>query len=344
MKHKLEEIIKTIAEHQEKINTEEATKHYLILPFLSVLGYEVFNPNDIVPEVLCDFTKKGDRIDYVLYHGNKPSMLLECKSLGTNLNHHIGQLAKYFTTSTAKVAILTDGRHYWFFSDLEKTNLMDKSPFLKIDLCTASDNVIEKLNLFSKQNFDEIKIEDLASSLFYSELIDNALVDFFNYPPDKWIKMLCEKELKEALNVKGFSFFRRLIKDNIKDAALNFNRPEDKESADYSKGDFTSEEKEILDILNSFVIPIEELNGKFHYSKLSNGMIRINYENQYWNICRIKWGPESKYILLCKNSLASENTKYTLKSLEDLVNLKDKIIETSLATRLHCINWREKHS
>lgn len=343
MKDKLEIIIKSISEYKDKINSEEATKHYLILPFLKTLGYDVFNPDDLVPEVICDFTNKGDKIDYVLNHNNQPAILIECKTLGTNLINHIGQLAKYFTTSSAKISLLTDGSVYLFFTDLEKTNLMDKIPFLKLDIKNLSDSDVENLSLFTKETFDENKIKDLASKLYYSNIIRNSLLDFFNYPPDKWIKMLCEKELKEALNKYGYIFFRELIKKNIKEVASNLNDYDREEIIDYSQGDFTIEEKEILDVINSFFIPIEPLEGKIDYAKLSNGLIRINYENQYWNICRVKWGPEVKYILLCKNSHANDTTKHSLKSINDIYRLKDKIIKTALETREYCINWRETH-
>ena len=36
---------------KENVKTEEATKNALIMPFLQALGYDVFNPLEIVPEI-----------------------------------------------------------------------------------------------------------------------------------------------------------------------------------------------------------------------------------------------------------------------------------------------------
>ena len=39
---------------KENIQTEEATKTAFILPFLQTLGYDVFDPTEVVPEFTCD--------------------------------------------------------------------------------------------------------------------------------------------------------------------------------------------------------------------------------------------------------------------------------------------------
>ena len=345
MRQKIKSFSERLNAIKNKIKSEESTKQSMILPFIQLLGYDIFDPEEVTPEVYCGLGKdKGERIDYTININNKPSILIECKQHSKQLEQFIPQLERYFASSPAKIAILTDGEYYLMFSDFEKINLMDKYPFLSFKITDITDKEIEFINLLTKDNFDLEKLYNISSSLFYSNKIRKNLFDCFNYPPDKWIKLLCEDDLKEALNKYGFSFFRKLIKSNIKDVANNIKKIEDEEFSYCSQGDFTSEEIRILDILNSWFITIEELKGNIDYTKLSNGMIRINFLNQWWNICRIKWGPETKYILLCKDSHASETTKHPLKSLEDLYLLKDKIIATALETRLYCLNWRETHN
>ncbi len=47
--------------HKDQTLTEEATKHAFVLPFLQSLGYDVFNPMEIVPEFVADVgLKKGE--------------------------------------------------------------------------------------------------------------------------------------------------------------------------------------------------------------------------------------------------------------------------------------------
>jgi hypothetical protein len=56
------ELSKVVREHREVLLTEEAAKTALVMPFLQALGYNVFNPGEVVPEFTCDVgTKKGGK-------------------------------------------------------------------------------------------------------------------------------------------------------------------------------------------------------------------------------------------------------------------------------------------
>ena len=78
---------------KEQIKTEEATKNALIMPFLQVLGYDVFNPMELVPEFVADVgTKKGEKVDYAIMRDEKPVILIECKHWAQKLEIHDNQL------------------------------------------------------------------------------------------------------------------------------------------------------------------------------------------------------------------------------------------------------------
>ena len=81
-------------EHSETIQTEEAVKTSVVLPFLQALGYDVFNPSEVVPEFTADtIGKKGEKVDYAIMRDGEVSILIECKGLSTQLNEkHLGQL------------------------------------------------------------------------------------------------------------------------------------------------------------------------------------------------------------------------------------------------------------
>jgi len=52
---------------KDVIKTEEATKNALVLPFFQLMGYDVFNPLEFVPEYAADFgVKKDARVDYAI--------------------------------------------------------------------------------------------------------------------------------------------------------------------------------------------------------------------------------------------------------------------------------------
>jgi len=41
------------------------------MPFIDALGYDIFNPKEMVPEFTADVgTKKGEKIDYAIIQGS----------------------------------------------------------------------------------------------------------------------------------------------------------------------------------------------------------------------------------------------------------------------------------
>lgn len=104
---KLVELEKRTSQHWELLLTEEAAKTALVMPFLQALGYDVFNPSEVVPEFTADVaTKKGEKVDYALCIDGKVSILVECKPSSIDLNvKHAGQLFRYFSTTDARVAV-----------------------------------------------------------------------------------------------------------------------------------------------------------------------------------------------------------------------------------------------
>lgn len=120
---------------KDSISTEEATKTSLIMPFFSLLGYDVFDPSEFLPEFTADVgIKKGEKVDYAILQDGKPVIIIEAKSVQRNLEKHDSQLFRYFATTSAKFAILTNGIRYRFFTDLDNSNKMDELPFLDFNL------------------------------------------------------------------------------------------------------------------------------------------------------------------------------------------------------------------
>ena len=51
---RIKDIASRIPKQMEHIQTEEATKNAFIMPFISSLGYDVFNPLEVIPEFTAD--------------------------------------------------------------------------------------------------------------------------------------------------------------------------------------------------------------------------------------------------------------------------------------------------
>ena len=54
LKTKLEQLHQRVDNLKEQIQTEEATKNAFIMPFIQILGYDIFNPIEVIPEFVCD--------------------------------------------------------------------------------------------------------------------------------------------------------------------------------------------------------------------------------------------------------------------------------------------------
>lgn len=136
--------IKQLAEQIQKLKddvlTEEATKNAFVLPFINALGYNVFNPLEVVPEMVCDIAmKKGEKIDYAIMKDGEPVILIECKHWAQDLSLHDNQLIRYFNVSSAKFGVLTNGIIYRFYTDLMEPNKMDTKPFLEVNITDLKD-------------------------------------------------------------------------------------------------------------------------------------------------------------------------------------------------------------
>ncbi|MDZ8032892.1 type I restriction endonuclease [Nostoc sp. DedSLP04] len=128
-----------VRKRADQVVGEESTKMALIVPFLSVLGYDVYDPSEVMPEYVADFAIKKagqfEKVDYALAINNNIVMLVEAKARGQKAEAHDGQLSRYFNgLLTTKVAIVTNGVEYRFFTDLRDKNVMDKEPFFTFNV------------------------------------------------------------------------------------------------------------------------------------------------------------------------------------------------------------------
>ncbi|MFV5695607.1 type I restriction endonuclease [Flavobacterium sp. LB3P122] len=215
----LRDQIKVIADrtkHKDQIQTEEATKNAFVMPFLQSLGYDVFNPLEVVPEFIADIgIKKGEKIDYAIFKDGNPTILIECKHWAQNLNIHDGQLLRYFHVSKAKFGILTNGIIYRFYSDLVSPNKMDEKPFLEFNIIDVKDNQIEELKKFHKTNFDAESIVNTASELkFMNELKILLNLELTN-PTPEFVKHFAKQVYPSVVTAKILEQFTELTKKSV---------------------------------------------------------------------------------------------------------------------------------
>ena len=224
---------KRVAELSENITNEEQTKNAFIMPFFQALGYDIFNPLEFVPEFTADVgIKKGEKVDYAIILDGVPQILIECKSITENLTKHDSQLFRYFGTTKSKFGILTNGREYKFFTDLDEPNRMDTTPFLTVDITDIKENQFIEIIKFHKENFDIDNIVSSASELKYLNNLKAFLTENIVTPSDSFLRYLTSeiyegRVTQNILNtfspiiVKGFNqFITERVNEKLS-AALN---------------------------------------------------------------------------------------------------------------------------
>lgn len=219
-----------IKQLKHSIATEEATKTALIMPFFQALGYDVFNPAEFTPEYIADVgIKKGEKVDYAIMEEGHPTILIEAKSIRETLTRHDSQLFRYYGTTKAKFAILTNGDIYRFYTDLEIPNVMDTVPFFEITLSSLKDSDIKELHKFKKQEFNVNTILSTAEELKYLSAIKDQLTTLSQVPSDDLIKLLIQdfyQGMKTQTVVDKFrpivsKAFNQFINENMNERIKN---------------------------------------------------------------------------------------------------------------------------
>lgn len=319
------------------LQTEEATKNALIMPLINILGYDVFNPTEVVPEYIADVgVKKGEKVDYAILKDNKPIILIECKKVDNkslDIKKHATQLIRYFSVTDAKFIILTNGIVYKFFSDIETAGKLDNEPFFIFNLLDFKENQIETLQEFCKENFDIEKAFSNAGDLKYIKQFEEVIENEYRQPSDDFIRYLinksgvCEGRITDRIiekhkntTIEAFNLFMSKVMKTSLDFNLN------------SKQD-TKETK------NEVITTLEELEGYAIVKSLLNGIIdtkRITYRDNasYFNIvldgsirktiCRLYFNRSQKYIAFLKDK---KEEKIAINSVDDIFHYTDSVRE-----------------
>lgn len=212
-KDEIKQLADRVAKMKDKILTEEATKNAFIMPFINCLGYDVFNPLEVVPEFIADIgIKKGEKVDYAILKDDKPVILIECKHWSADLDPHNSQLFRYFHTTSAKFGILTNGVVFRFYTDLIEQNKMDEKPFFEFRIDDIKDMQIEKLKEFHKSYFSLESIINTASELKFMSEIRMLIVKEISEPSDEFTRFFAKSVYPSIVTPKVLEQFRGLVK------------------------------------------------------------------------------------------------------------------------------------
>ncbi|RIX36254.1 restriction endonuclease [Corynebacterium falsenii] len=211
----IEALAAKVRELKPIIQTEEATKTALIIPFISsVLGYDVTDPREVIPEYTADVgVKKGEKVDFAIKSGDDFRFLIECKKIGEPLSlNHANQLVRYFNVTDTEFAILTNGEIYEFYAQLDAANRMDEKPFLTIDLGNIDPRLFPHLEMCTKTHFDSETIAANAEQLKYIAEIKKVLAELFREPTTEWVRWIASKVTSRRMTSQNVEVFTELVR------------------------------------------------------------------------------------------------------------------------------------
>lgn len=352
IKLKLEQLYQRVSALKEQINTEEATKNAFIMPFIQTLGYDIFNPIEVIPEYVCDIgTKKGEKIDYVIKKDGEPVLIMECKHWRENVDAHNSQLHRYYTVSKARFGVLTNGIVYNFYADLEKPNIMDEKPFFTLDLSNIKDSNTKVLENFTKKGYDLESILDSAEALKYIKAIRNEFEKELQEPSDEIIKVLVSRFFGKPLTASRLTTFKEYTKKafansinetisgRLKSALnINENQPEKESNTDSVKPIDENSDGE----KPKYVTTQEEIEGSqivkaILREKLPSSRIAFRDTHSYFGvllddnnrkpICRLHFNASTKYLELFNNGKENPERK-PLDSVDNIYDYKTELLDT----------------
>lgn len=335
----------------EYIKTEEATKNALIMPFIEALGYDIFNPLEVTPELDADIgVRKGEKVDYAIIQGGQPVILFECKSHQTDLaDAHKSQLYRYFGATEAKFGVLTNGIIYWFFTDLEKKNKMDKDPFFVFNFLDFDDEQILELKRFTKSTFDVDSIYATAGDLKYTRALKKYLDEQLQSPSDDYVRFFAGKVYSGRLMqsvIERFSViieqaFESYITDRVnkrlqkalvseKEIAKPIAEPIEVESTEEDvkkhKIETTEDEWQAFYIVKSIVRKRVDAERITIRDVLSYCSVLLD-DNNRQPICRFRFNRTPKKICLIDKN--KDEIKHEIEQLDDIYKYEKQLIETT---------------
>jgi hypothetical protein len=348
-KEQIKQLGEKVSKLRDQIKTEEATKSAFIMPFIQILGYDLFNPMEVVPEFITDYGAKNiEKVDYAILKDNQPIMIIECKHHVETLDKHYTQTHKYFHLTKSRFAVLTNGINYNFYTDLDLPNKMDEKPFLSFDITNIKDQQLKEISKFHKSGFDINSILTTASELKYSNSIRAVLNLELSTPTPEFVKYFVSRVYEGKATEKVMIQFTDLVKRTIEHTfndivsdrlmnAINQTKPTIIETTIVDN----ISEKEIED--ERFVTTEEEMNGFYIVksilrTKIASERIVHRDTQSYFGIllddnnrkplCRLWLNSTSKkYIGIFDKD--KKETKYEINTLDDIYNFSKQLLMTT---------------
>lgn len=337
---------------KDQIN-EELTKNALIMPFIRALGYDIFDPSEVVPEFSAAIGEYKDaRVDYAVLRDGKPIIIFECKAYGSELDaKKCNQLMLYFHGTEARVAVLTDGNRYQFYSDLEEPNKMDSRPYMEFSLEKMDTTLIPELKKLAKDSFNVDEAMSSANVLKYTREFKRIMGEQLAHPDDDFLRFFLRQcydgqitqNVKERFTPILKDALSSFIKDRINDRLQNALDQEQSKAEQEAKQKAAAKQAE-EEAKDAIITTEAEKEGYLVVKSILIGSgfngddVILNDFKQFCNICykgarqvliRFYFNSEPyKVAFMAKDDKGrtKEAERLPVEKMEDLYNFRDRLI------------------
>jgi hypothetical protein len=348
LKLKLQQLHERVDSLKDQINTEEATKNAFVMPFIQILGYDIFNPTEVIPEFICDIgTKKGEKIDYVIKKDGEPILIIECKKWNENVDAHNSQLHRYYHVSKSRFGVLTNGHIYNFYADLEKPNIMDEKPFFTLDISDLKETSLKILQNFSKNGYNLAEILDSAEGLKYIKAIRKEFEKEIQEPSDEMVRLLVNRFFSKPLTAPRLVSFKQYTKKAFSTSineTINFRLKNALNISETVPSKATEQTNAIDENVETpkFITTEEEVEGSQIIKAILREVLpssRIAFrdtqsyfgilldDNNRKPICRLHFNSANKYVELFHNG-KDNGEKKLISSLDEIYDFKTELLST----------------
>lgn len=191
--------------------TLEALKTALILPYFQYLGYDIFDPDEFAP----NFGTTDVKVDFATISSRIAHTLVEVEPFGTRLDPAC--LADCFATYKPKMALLTNGTEYRYYTDYDVPGTMDKEPFFAFSFANLSESDISTLSKFQKSELRAAESPSFIQNTKYCLLVKKYLQQQFDFATDDFIRHVLESvEPDKNFNAQFIDNIRPTIDQALK--------------------------------------------------------------------------------------------------------------------------------
>jgi hypothetical protein len=311
----------------ENCTNEAQTKKFIIDPFFMLLNYR---HEDLIPEFEADFGERvSHKVDYAIKLTRKDIIIIECKKLTSKLtDKEAGQLSGYFQNAkNSRVAILTNGKEYRFYSDVALTNTMDSKPFFVFDIESYNDSDLEGLLDFDARLIDLNAIISKAQESIFIEDFETTFFKEMSAPTTELLKLLHkrmtfkskfdEDKLRGQMNSSLFK--------SITDKVLQYEIKTNSKTAGIIT---TNEELQAYHTIRTILIQNKKIpNERIGYRDQKGTFNIMIDENQRKIICQLRFTPTSMKILIPSGEFIKE---YIINNIDDIIRYKTEITDRTL--------------